>query len=491
MQAVREGVKAIVVDAPKQGLMSKLFARGAPPVPLSRHVVELVTSREVGRVYNLAPATIAMPPPMTAAAALANAAGSKPLYLFGWPFPVPAIDGIEEEADVAADFAADRLPAENFDQWRDVLATAVAAEKATHTYPVTTLVDSTGQLPQRVYLRTTPCELAIVSMEDKDLCYAALPYNDLVKWDCPVEAEIHVTARTRARLVAKPDRSGFSSQRPTRSTCHFVFKCTQAKAIISVIDNHLRALAKQLSNLGDGADEAEVAAAALSEVSLADEDEPAAAPAKAEEAKSIAKKPAPAPSSKRAVADDDDEDEAPKKSSKSKSSSRSRDDDEDEAPKKSVRGACCPSACRRCLSIACPRIPPSPTSSYARRPTPTTPPPCARTPQSKKRADSDEEEEEKPVKKVRFQWAAAAAVLSRCRAISCMPCLMLTPALPPCHHAQSKSSRSRDDDDDDEPVKKSSRSKSSKAAKADSDEEEEAPKKSSKKSSRRVSDDSD
>lgn len=375
MQAVREGVKAIVVDAPKQGLMSKLFARGAPPVPLSRHVVELVTSREVGRVYNLAPATIAMPPPMTAAAALANAAGSKPLYLFGWPFPVPAIDGIEEEADVAADFAADRLPAENFDQWRDVLATAVAAEKATHTYPVTTLVDSTGQLPQRVYLRTTPCELAIVSMEDKDLCYAALPYNDLVKWDCPVEAEIHVTARTRARLVAKPDRSGFSSQRPTRSTCHFVFKCTQAKAIISVIDNHLRALAKQLSNLGDGADEAEVAAAALSEVSLADEDEPAAAPAKAEEAKSIAKKPAPAPSSKRAVADDDDEDEAPKKSSKSKSSSRSRDDDEDEAPKKSVRGACCPSACRRCLSIACPRIPPSPTSSYARRPTPTTPPP--------------------------------------------------------------------------------------------------------------------
>jgi len=318
VQAVREGSKSIVVDAPKSGLMSKLFARGAAPTAMTRGVVELVTAREVGRVYNLAPATIQMPAPMTSAAALANAAGSKPLYLFGWPFPVPAIDEVEDEKDVAEAFAEGRLPEDNFAQWRDVLATAVAAEKATHTYPVATLVDSTGQLPQRVYLRTTPCELAIVSMEDKDLCYAALPYNDLIKWECPVESEIHVTARTRARLVAKPDRSGFSSQRPTRSTCHFVFKCTQAKAIVSVIDNHLRALAKQLANLGDGADEAEVAAAALGEASLEDEEVEAAAPA-----------PAPAPAKKKAApapAADEEDDEPPARSKKpaAKASASSR-----------------------------------------------------------------------------------------------------------------------------------------------------------------------
>lgn len=35
VQAVREGLKSIVLDGPKQGLM-KLFTRGAPPAPLSR-----------------------------------------------------------------------------------------------------------------------------------------------------------------------------------------------------------------------------------------------------------------------------------------------------------------------------------------------------------------------------------------------------------------------------------------------------------------------
>lgn len=234
VQQVREVAKPVTLDGAKGsgggGFMSKLFSRGGGSAS-ARNVVELVTP---GRIYNLAPATIAMPSPMTTSAALANAAGSKPLYLFGWPFPVPAMDGGDDEAEVAGAFVEGKLPEDSFTQWRDVLATAVAAEKATRTYPVTTLVDSTGQLPQRVFLRTTPCELAIVSMEDKDLCFAALPYNDLVKWDCPVEGEIHVTARTRARLVAKPDRSGFSSQRPTRSTCHFVFKCSEARGITSV-----------------------------------------------------------------------------------------------------------------------------------------------------------------------------------------------------------------------------------------------------------------
>lgn len=69
-----------------------------------------------------------------------------------------------------------------------------------------TLVDSTGQLPQRVILRTTPCELAFVSQEDKDTCFVAVPYNDLLKWELQTSGEIAISARTRARLVAKTDR---------------------------------------------------------------------------------------------------------------------------------------------------------------------------------------------------------------------------------------------------------------------------------------------
>lgn len=327
---VREVEKSVTLDGAKGGgggFMSKLFSRGGSSA-VTRPVVELVTP---GRTYNLAPATIHMPAPMTTSAALANAAGSKPLYLFGWPFPVPAMDGGDDEAEVASGFLENKLPADAFTQWRDVLATAVAAEKATRTYPVTTLVDSTGQLPQRVFLRTTPCELAIVSMEDKDLCFAALPYNDLLKWDCPVEGEIHVTARTRARLVAKHDRQGFSTQRPTRATCHFVFKCGDAKGIATVIDNHLRALAKQLSGLGDGADDAEIAAASAGSVAAGDEDAAAAggaggaaggagAAGKGDEdedkkaaSRLTAKKPAPKKEEVEDEGDEEEEEEAPKK----------------------------------------------------------------------------------------------------------------------------------------------------------------------------------
>lgn len=346
--------------------MSKLFSKGGAGSNPTRSVVELVTP---GRIYTLAPASINMPAPMTTSAALAasSSTGSKPLYLFGWPFPVPPMpapgsEGDDSEASVAASFLDSSGPGgksvvaeEAFAQWRDVLATAVAAEKATRTYPVNTLVDSTGQLPQRVFLRTTPCELAIVSMEDKDLCFAALPYNDLLKWDCPVESEIHVTARTRARLVAKSDRSGFSSQRPTRPTCHFVFKCTEAKSIASVIDNHLRALAKQLSGLGDGADEAEVAAASGGNFNAVDEP-PAAgsgaaggagAPGGEEDAgssksKLTGKKPS-TPKKSADYEDEEEEEASPKKkssSSSSRSSSKKKslaDEDEEEeeaAPKR-------------------------------------------------------------------------------------------------------------------------------------------------------------
>jgi hypothetical protein len=375
---VREVKKPVTVDGARGGgggggFMSKLFSRGGASSSVMRNVVELVTP---GRVYHLAPATIHMPAPMTTSAALANSAGSKPLYLFGWPFPVPAMDGGDDEAEVAAAFLEDRLPEDSFVQWRDVLATAVAAEKATRVYPVTTLVDSTGQLPQRVFLRTTPCELAIVSMEDKDLCFAALPYNDLLKWDCPVESEIHITARTRARLVAKPDRSGFSSQRPTRTTCHFVFKCSEARGIASVVDNHLRALAKQLSGLGDGADEAEAAAAAAASAAAggagagAEEGEAAAAAggavggagaaspaspaggdgeeaaAKKAASKLTGKKPAPAPAADPDDEEDEDAEEAPRpkkkaaaKAKKSLADEEDEDEDAEEAPRPKKKAA--------------------------------------------------------------------------------------------------------------------------------------------------------
>lgn len=335
MTQVREVEKSVSLDGAKGGgggFMSKLFSRGGSSA-VTRPVVELVTP---GRTYNLAPATIHMPAPMTTSAALANAAGSKPLYLFGWPFPVPAMDGGDDEAEVASGFLENKLPADAFTQWRDVLATAVAAEKATRTYPVTTLVDSTGQLPQRVFLRTTPCELAIVSMEDKDLCFAALPYNDLLKWDCPVEGEIHVTARTRARLVAKSDKQGFSTQRPTRATCHFVFKCGDAKGIATVIDNHLRALAKQLSGLGDGADDAEIAAASAGSVAAGEEDAAAAGGAggaaggagasskgdEDEDKKAASRLTAKKPAARKAEEEEEeaaDEEDAPKKKAKGES----------------------------------------------------------------------------------------------------------------------------------------------------------------------------
>ena len=98
--------------------------------------------------------------------------------------------------------------------------------------------------------------------------------------------EIAINARTRAKLTSKPDkyvehtcsflsprnmimsvfccvvcRPGFSSQRPTRPTCHFVIKAAQAGNVLQTIDNHLRTLAQQLSGLGSGAEDAEASAA--------------------------------------------------------------------------------------------------------------------------------------------------------------------------------------------------------------------------------------
>lgn len=258
--AVREGQKTVNLDGSKSaasalvGRMKGMF--GSTTVSGSMHpVVELVTA---GRTFVLAPARIQMPPPMTTSMALGPNSCGRPLYLFGWPFPVPSLDAEEGEAEeVSSGIVEGRVNSDAFAQWRDVLATAVASEKATKAFPVVVLVDSTAQLPQKVLLRTTPCEIAIISIDDKDSCHNAVPYNDLLKWEVQVDTELHVTARTRARLIARADRGGFTSQRPTRPTCHFVFKSAVAKSIVTVIDNHLRALHKQLAGLEGEVEEEE------------------------------------------------------------------------------------------------------------------------------------------------------------------------------------------------------------------------------------------
>jgi hypothetical protein len=42
-----------------------------------------------------------------------------------------------------------------------------------------------------VQLRTTPCELAIISVDDKDMCFNAIPYNDLLKWEVQVRTSYY------------------------------------------------------------------------------------------------------------------------------------------------------------------------------------------------------------------------------------------------------------------------------------------------------------
>ena len=73
---------------------------------------------------------------MTTSMALGPSATGKPLYLFGWPFPVPPLDGEDDEAEVNAATAEGRYSTDAFAQWRDVMATAVTAEKATRVFPV-------------------------------------------------------------------------------------------------------------------------------------------------------------------------------------------------------------------------------------------------------------------------------------------------------------------------------------------------------------------
>jgi len=80
-----------------------LVGAAPPPEGSPRPVIELVTS---GRTFVLAAASILMPKPMTTSMAISGEVLHKPLYLFGWPFPVPPMD--EQKDEVRAPHASRR-----------------------------------------------------------------------------------------------------------------------------------------------------------------------------------------------------------------------------------------------------------------------------------------------------------------------------------------------------------------------------------------------
>jgi hypothetical protein len=166
------------------------------------------------------------------------------------------------------------------------------------------VVDSTGQLAPKLLLRCTPSEIAFVSVDDKDMCYTSIPLNDLVKWEVQAETELKLQTRTRAKLTARPDHTGFQSQRPTRAMQHFVFKSTAAKTISQCIDNFVAAAASEVGGQPVGGEDDEYSA------TRADADEPEEAHSKATMGK--LKSAPPPPAAKRPVskADEDEDDEA-------------------------------------------------------------------------------------------------------------------------------------------------------------------------------------
>jgi hypothetical protein len=280
--AVREGSRTITFDASRSksaAAMNKMFSlmgMGSSRTPTSsepKPVLELVTST---RTYTLCPCSAECPAPISMAASVGVSFYGKPLYLFGWPFPIPHLNGAVipseddsdetsaelreaiEESDKEASASAramldgDESNGSIFSTWQARIREVVQQEKVSRVFPVVLVVDSTGTLAQKLLLRVTPAEIAFVDVDDKDRCYAAIPHNDLIKWGVQAETEIKVQARTRSRLVARSDYRGFQAQRPTRTSQHFVFKSTAAKMISQCIDGHVKALAAELGELPAG-----------------------------------------------------------------------------------------------------------------------------------------------------------------------------------------------------------------------------------------------
>jgi hypothetical protein len=94
--AVREAVKPVVLDSSRSaagGFFSKIKSLVGGNETAShalRPVIELVTA---SRVYVLCPASVDVPPPVNTVTASAPSIYGKPLYLFGWAFPVPHLEG--------------------------------------------------------------------------------------------------------------------------------------------------------------------------------------------------------------------------------------------------------------------------------------------------------------------------------------------------------------------------------------------------------------
>jgi hypothetical protein len=114
--AIRESSKGVAFDGSRNavaGFMHKLrgLVGKASLDRTTRPVLELVTSN---RVFTLCPAAVDLPGPMTMAAATGPSVYGKPLYLFGWPFPVPPLEGAvmssgdeQDDPDDAAVAASD------------------------------------------------------------------------------------------------------------------------------------------------------------------------------------------------------------------------------------------------------------------------------------------------------------------------------------------------------------------------------------------------
>jgi hypothetical protein len=107
--SVRETTKMVVMDnnkSPASAMINRFkgLVGVAPPAEgTPRPVIELVTS---SRTFVLSAATIVMPQPMTTSMAVGADVITKPLYLFGWPFPVPPMDDEADEVRGAVAAAA-------------------------------------------------------------------------------------------------------------------------------------------------------------------------------------------------------------------------------------------------------------------------------------------------------------------------------------------------------------------------------------------------
>jgi hypothetical protein len=94
--SIREVDRVVTIDQSQSamsGLMNKMksmFRSHDPTEQAVRPVIELATA---ARTYVLCPASIDMPAPVSMAAASVPSIYGKPLFLFGWPFPVPPLEG--------------------------------------------------------------------------------------------------------------------------------------------------------------------------------------------------------------------------------------------------------------------------------------------------------------------------------------------------------------------------------------------------------------